>query len=98
MNSRFKQDLNLQVHLHKTFFSDAQFLDSVHKSFLNQTTLDLRKEKWSVLNRDLTVLAFIYHSDMKIEFAKILRKCNGIKIKFFFYNIFCFLRNSILIF
>ena len=56
MNSRFKKDLNLQIHLHKTFFSDDQFLESVHKSFLNQTTLDLRKEKWGLLNRELTVL------------------------------------------
>ena len=45
VNSRFKKDLNLQIHLHKAFFSDDRFLDSVHKSFLNQTTLDLRKEK-----------------------------------------------------
>ena len=55
MNSRFKKDLNLQIHLHKTFFLDDQFLESVHKSFLNQTTLDLRKEKWGFLNRELTV-------------------------------------------
>ena len=41
--------------LHKIFFSDNQFLDSYHKSFLNQTTLDLRKEKWSFLNREFTV-------------------------------------------
>ena len=54
VNSRFKRDLNLQIHLHKTFFSDDQFLESVHKSFLNQTTLDLRKEKWGFLNRELT--------------------------------------------
>ena len=50
VNSRFKKDLNLQVHLHKAFFSDDRFLDSVHTPFLNQTTLDLRKEKWSFLN------------------------------------------------
>ena len=56
VNSRFKKDLNLQIHLHKTFFSDDQFLESVHKSFLNQTTLDLRKETWGFLNRELTVL------------------------------------------
>ena len=31
----------------KPFFSDDRFLDSLYKSFLNQTTLDLRKEKWS---------------------------------------------------
>ena len=45
MNSRFKKDLNLQIHLHKAFFSDDWFLDSLHKSFLNQATLDLRKKK-----------------------------------------------------
>ena len=45
VNSRFKKDLKLQIHLHKEFFSDNQFLDSLHKSFLNQTTLDLSKEK-----------------------------------------------------
>ena len=50
VNSRFKKDLKLQIHLHKTFFSDDRFLDSLHKSFLNQTTLDLRKEKWTFLN------------------------------------------------
>ena len=55
LNSRFKKDLNLQIHLHKAFFSDDQFLDSVHESFLNQRTLDLRKEKWSFLNRDSSV-------------------------------------------
>jgi hypothetical protein len=56
VNSRFKKDLKLQIHLHKAFFSDDRFLDSLHKSFLNQTTLDLRKEKWTFLNRDFTVL------------------------------------------
>jgi hypothetical protein len=55
VNSRFKKDLKLQIHLHKTFFSDDRFLDSLHKSFLNQTTLDLRKEKWTLLNREFTV-------------------------------------------
>ena len=56
VNSRFKKDLKLQIHLHKAFFSDDQFLDSLHKSFLNQTTLDLRKEKWTFLNREFTVV------------------------------------------
>ena len=55
VNSRFKKDLNFQIHLHKAFFSDNRFFDSYHKSFLNQTTLDLRKEKWSFLNRESTV-------------------------------------------
>ena len=45
----------MQIHLHKAFFSDNWFLDSLHKSFLNQTTLDLRKEKWTFLNREFTV-------------------------------------------
>jgi hypothetical protein len=56
VNSRLKKDLKLQIHLHKTFFSDDRFLDSLHKSFLNQTTIDLRKEKWTVLNREFTLL------------------------------------------
>ena len=58
VNSRFKKDLKLQIHLHKAFFSDDRFLDSLHKSFLNQTTLDLRKEKWTFLNREFTVLTY----------------------------------------
>ena len=56
LNSRFKKDIKLQIHLHKAFFSDDRFLDSLHKSFLNQTTLDLRKEKWTFLNREFTVI------------------------------------------
>ena len=35
---------------------EDRFLDSQHKSFLNQTTLNLRKEKWTFLNREFTVL------------------------------------------
>ena len=54
---RFKKDLKLEIHLHKAFFSGNQFLDSLHKSFLNQTSLDLRKKKWTFLNQDFTVLA-----------------------------------------
>ena len=50
----------MQIHLHKTFFSDDRFLDSLHKSYLNQTTLDLRKEKWTFLNRELFDLTKIY--------------------------------------
>ena len=53
--SRFKKDLKLEIHLHKAFFSGNQFLDSLHKSFLNQTSLDLRKKKWTFLNQDFTV-------------------------------------------
>ena len=42
------------------FFSPDQFfLDSEHKSFLNQTLLDLRKiKKWSIFNQDLLVPLF----------------------------------------
>ena len=54
--SIFKKDLKLQIDLHEAFFSDDWFLESLHKSFLNQTTLDLRKEKWTFLNREFTVL------------------------------------------
>ena len=61
VNSRFKKDLKLQIHLHKAFFSDDRFLDSLHKSFLNQTTLDLRKEKWTFLNQEFTVLVKSFH-------------------------------------
>ena len=50
-----KKDLNLQIHLYMAFFSDDHFWDSLHKYFLNQTTLDLRKEKWSFLNQEFTV-------------------------------------------
>ena len=32
VNSRFKTDLKLQIHLNKTFFLDDQFLDSLYKS------------------------------------------------------------------
>ena len=60
MNSRFKKDLNLQIHLHKAFFFDDRSLDTLHKYFLNQTTLDIRKEKWSFLNRDLPVVWHTY--------------------------------------
>ena len=40
-----KTDIKLQIHLNKAFFSDDRFLDSLHKSFLNQTTLALKKGK-----------------------------------------------------
>ena len=69
--SIFKKDLKLQIHLHKTFFSDDQFLGSLHKSFLNQTTLDLRKEKWNFLNRELTVLPNKY---LTLLFCQLLIK------------------------
>ena len=58
VNSWFKKDKKLQIHQHKAFFSDDQFLDSLHESFLNQTTLNLRKEKMD-LNREVTVLVLI---------------------------------------
>ena len=50
VNTRFKKDIKLQIHLRKLFFSNDQFLDSPHKLFLNQTTLHLRKKKWTFLN------------------------------------------------
>ena len=56
VNSRFKKDLKLQIYLHKAFFSDDRFLDSLHKSFLNQTTLDLRKEMLTFLNQEFAYL------------------------------------------
>ena len=55
VNSRFKKDLKLQIHLHKAFFSDDRFLDLLHKSFFKKTTLNLRKEKWPFLNQEFTV-------------------------------------------
>ena len=36
---------------------ENQFLDSLNKSFLNQVNLDLRKEKWTFLNREFIVLS-----------------------------------------
>ena len=44
MNSGFKKDLILQIHQHKAVFLEDRFLDSVDKSFLNQTWHDLRKK------------------------------------------------------
>ena len=55
VNSRFKKDLKLQIPLHKAFSSDDWLLDSLHKSFLNQTTLHLRKENWTFFNREFSV-------------------------------------------
>ena len=49
VNPRFKKDLKFQIHLHKAFFLDNRFLDSLHKSFKNQTTLDFRKKKMDFL-------------------------------------------------
>ena len=51
--------------VHKACFSDDWFLDSLHKSFLNQITLDLRKEKWTFLNREFTVLRLLSDSMLK---------------------------------
>ena len=59
INSRFKKVLKLQIHLHEAFFSDERFLDSLHKSFLNQTTLDLRKEKMDFLKPRVYCTTFI---------------------------------------
>ena len=47
--------------------------DSLHKSFLNQTTLDLRKEKWTFLNREFTVLVFILYGGMFIPVATLIQ-------------------------
>ena len=58
VNYSFNKDVNFQIHQHKAFFSDDQFLDPLHKSFLNQTTLDLRKEKCTFLNREFTTYSF----------------------------------------
>ena len=41
VNSRFNKDLNLQIHLHKTFFPDDQFLESVKKIFLKIKQLSI---------------------------------------------------------
>ena len=56
VKSRFKKDLKLEIHLDKAFFSGNRFLDLLHKSFLNQTSLDLRKKNWTFLYQDFTVL------------------------------------------
>ena len=56
VNSEFKIDLKMQIHLHKAFFLDNQFLDLLPRYFFNQTTLDLRKEKWTFLNQEFNVL------------------------------------------
>ena len=78
MNSRLRKDLNLQIHLYKAFFSVDRFLDSVHKSLLNQTTLDLGKEKWSDLNQDLPVLGFLNDKIMPIVKSKVSYLCHEI--------------------
>ena len=64
VNSRFKKDLKLQIHLHEVFLSDDRFLGLLHKSFLNQTTLDLRKEMLTFLNQELFDLRNIYVSSL----------------------------------
>ena len=55
INSQFKKDIKLQIHLHKAFCLDKGFWDSLHKSFLKQTTFNLRKEIWPFLKREFTV-------------------------------------------
>ena len=73
--SQFKKDLKLEIHLHKAFFSGNRFLDSLHKSFLNQTSLDLRKKKWTFLNQDFTVLLLEKKpnlpNDINVPFANV---------------------------
>ena len=44
MSSGFKKYLNLQIHQHKTLFLDDRFLDSIDKSFLNQTWHDAARK------------------------------------------------------
>ena len=56
VNSRFKKDLNWQIHLNKTFLLEYRILDPIEKYFLNQTWLDLWKEKWSSLNQGLPAI------------------------------------------
>ena len=46
-------------------FLEHQFLESVHKSFLNQTTLYSRKEKWSFLNRELIISSILPKNGQK---------------------------------
>ena len=58
VNSEFKKDLKLQIPLHKAFFLDDRFLDSLHKSFLNLATLNLGKEKLNFLNQQFNVILF----------------------------------------
>jgi hypothetical protein len=86
VNSRFKKDLQLQIQQHKAFFSDDRFVDSLNKSFLNQTTLDLRKEQWNFLNREFTVsdlgltlphLPYLHTFDQNLHF--LCKKINLIK-------------------
>ena len=70
VSSRFKKDINLQILLHTTFALADQFLDSAHKNFLNQTTVNLRMEKWIFSNRNLPVLqknTFLYKNPTNLE-------------------------------
>ena len=54
VKSRFKNDLNLQIHQHRIFFFGLPFLDSVHKSFLNQNMFGFMKGKiGSFLNQNM---------------------------------------------
>ena len=67
VNSWFKKDLNLQIQLHKEFFWLSGFqIQYIDKYFLNQTTLDLRKEKWTFLNREFTVFLQMVVSFMNV--------------------------------
>ena len=63
VKSQFKKDLNLETHLHKTFFFGLSVLDSVHNFFWNQIWFDVGKKKWGFLNQDLPeLLLFSWHS------------------------------------
>ena len=66
VNSRFKKDLKMRIHLQEAFFSDDRFLDSLHKYFINQTTLDLRQKNRTLLNREFTVLPVLILSNQII--------------------------------
>ena len=59
--------LKLQIHLYKAYFSDDRSVESLHKSFLNQTTLDLREEKWAFLNREFAVYFFTWCGNDKLS-------------------------------
>ena len=63
VNIQFKKDLNVTSPTYiRHFYSDNWFLDSLHKFFLNQTSLDLRKQKWTFLNREFAVFVKKFRS------------------------------------
>jgi hypothetical protein len=61
VNTWFKKDLKLQIHLNKIFFSDNQFLDSLHQSFLNHSWFEKGKivflnSRFTEQTRDFSLL------------------------------------------